>query len=94
MSGKTVSRKFSLANFFGLLLLGLLLLIILGPMFLSCGCRKGELARAVQNAKQVGYALFNFENDFGCYPNDESLKKLDDDAVLSSAGGSNYYFSS
>ena len=47
----------------------------------------------MQNAKQIGYALFNFENDFGGYPNDETVKELGDDSILSSAGGSNYYFS-
>ena len=52
------------------------------------------MARTIQNAKQVGYALFNFESDFGAYPNDETAKAEElQDVFLSSAGGSNYYFS-
>ena len=56
--------------------------------------KKGDHAKAVQNAKQVGYALFNFENDFGRYPDDATATDLaDEDLSLSSASGSNEYFS-
>jgi len=55
--------------------------------------KKGDHAKAVQNAKQVGYALFNFENDFGRYPDDNTVDDLDDDAIISSAGDANEYFS-
>ncbi len=58
--------------------------------------KKADHAKAIQNAKQVGYALFNFESDEQQYPdeNSESLFTGDDsDAVLSSAGGSNQLLS-
>ena len=55
--------------------------------------KKGDHAKAVQNAKQVGYALFNFENDFGRYPDDNTEDDLDTDAIVSAATGSNLYLS-
>lgn len=58
--------------------------------------KKGDHAKAVQNAKQVGYALFNFENDYGRYPDDDTETDITDEdsaAVISTAGGSNDYFS-
>ncbi len=76
-------------------LLGCFVLAAL-PVIFSCkGCGHGS-ARTVRNAKQVGYALFNFESDYGHYPNDETAKELlekYDVDFLSSTGGSNFYFS-
>lgn len=55
--------------------------------------KKGDHAKAIQNAKQVGYALFNFENDFGRYPDDATVDDLDDTAILNTGNASNSYFS-
>ena len=79
-------------------ILGVLLLIAgtMVPVLQYPRGRGGDFARAIQNAKQIGYALYNFEDDFGSYPNDKTAKSIldsDADAFLSSAGGSNYYFS-
>ena len=35
-----------------------------------------RLAEAVRYSKSIGYALFNFENDFGSYPNERSRATL------------------
>lgn len=55
--------------------------------------KNGDRAEAIQNAKQIGYAMFNFENDLGRYPDDNTEDDLDSDAVISSAGDANEYFS-
>lgn len=56
--------------------------------------KKGDHAKAVQNAKQVGYALFNFENDFGRYPDTNTLDDLDDGAIVAAGTStSNAFFS-
>lgn len=55
--------------------------------------KNGDRAEAIQNAKQIGLALFNFENDNGKYPDDSTVDLLDDDAIISSAGDANEYFS-
>ncbi len=55
-----------------------------------------DYRKAVQNLKQVGYALYHFELDCGSYPNDKTAEYLlakDPQHFLSSAGGSNAYFS-
>lgn len=55
--------------------------------------KRGDHAKAIQNAKQVGYALFNFENDFGRYPDDNTVDDLDQDAVTKQGSDANAYFS-
>ncbi len=55
--------------------------------------RDAECTKATINAKQIGIVLLNFEREYGSFPDDESEKNLDPEAVLSTAGGSNRYLS-
>lgn len=55
--------------------------------------RSADYTKASLNVRQVGIALFNFDKEFGSYPDDQTRESLDPDAVLSTAGGSNRYFS-
>lgn len=55
--------------------------------------KNGDRAEAIQNAKQIGYALFNFENDFGKYPDDNTVDDLDSNAIYRNGSDANAYFS-
>lgn len=66
----------------------LLLLLALGSLSLTSahaqlgldsilgGRDKGIQAKAVQQAKQIGFALFSFDNDFGSYPGEKTVKEV------------------
>ncbi len=57
--------------------------------------KKGDLTKATLNAKQIGYAMFNFDEEFGSFPDTFTVEDLDDGAVLngSGVGSSNGFFS-
>lgn len=47
-----------------------LIVVVLGlmtPVVISCP-KKGFRAQALNNAKEIGIRLFNFEQDYGCFP--------------------------
>jgi len=56
--------------------------------------KKADQTQATNNARQIGLALTEFDNDYGSYPGTTSLTQLDSDAdVTGTAGGdSNGYF--
>jgi len=39
-------------------------------------CEGYQIPEAMTNSKEVGLALMNFSDDFGCYPNDETAAKV------------------
>ena len=45
------------------------------PIFVSSQ-KKTSHARAVQDVKKIGYALYEFEEDYGMYPNEETARLL------------------
>ena len=57
--------------------------------------KRADHAEAIQNAKQVGYALFNFEGDYGRYPDENTKTDIaDEDTDLApDAGTANEYLS-
>ena len=59
----------------------------LTPGFITGGHVKTDHSRAIQDAKQWGYALFSFENDYGMYPNAETAEKLKEAVQLSRSVG-------
>lgn len=63
--------------------IGLLILIasvalipLLLPMLMSQTCRGHTKSEAISNIKQIGLALFEFESDYGAYPNSETTKEI------------------
>ena len=67
-----------------------------GVPALMAKLKDGDRTEAVMNAKQIGLALFSFESDNGSYPDDvteEDITEDDTEAIISSASGSNKYFS-
>jgi len=58
--------------------------------------KEGDKAQATLNAKQVGYALFSFDGDYGEFPSTTTKTKIETDntsPVFSSATGANEYLS-
>lgn len=53
----------------------LLLLILFAPVFLSSH-RKADLTEAVNNARQTGIALFEFETEYGRFPDPDTIEKV------------------
>ena len=45
------------------------LLVLVAPMFIRGGHHHTDQREAVNNARQIGLALFEFENEYGAYPN-------------------------
>ena len=80
------------------LMVGLIVITLIGvlvpPIFGGRGGR-GDHAYAIRDAKQWGYALFNFEGDYGAYPNEETAEllkqKFPDQAHLIKTETSNDY---
>ncbi|MCE2961178.1 MAG: type II secretion system protein [Akkermansiaceae bacterium] len=60
--------------------------------------KQGNKAEAISNAKQIGLALFEFDSDYGSYPDGDTATEVEDafpDAEIkapSSASDSNSYF--
>lgn len=58
--------------------------------------KKGDRAEAVQNAKQVGLALFNFAEDYGSYPSEATATEVKnnnpDTSMNFGSANSNDYF--
>ena len=71
-------KRFSLGKLFGWLLMVLLVITLVGVLFPMCGHRhsKSELGRDIREVRHWGYALFNFENDYGQYPSVEMIDEL------------------
>ena len=57
--------------------------------------KEGDRAEAVMNAKQIGLALFGFEQEYGSYPDDETATDISEnlnETIPGGGGESNYYF--
>lgn len=59
--------------------------------------KKADQTEATSNARQIGLAMFEFENDYGTYPDKDTLDQLTEtfpDSVIKGAAGtdSNGYF--
>ena len=57
--------------------------------------RKADQTEAVSNARQIGLALFEFENDYGSYPDPDTAKAVTDatgSTLTLGSGDSNDYF--
>lgn len=44
------------------------------------GTKKARQAKAVQQAKQIGLALFTFDNDYGKFPGEKTVKAVSENA--------------
>ena len=79
----------------GVVIFLVLLLVGVATPNMLVNPKKSQHQKDVQFAKQWGYALFNFENDFGMYPNDETAevlkKEYPDKAHLLKTESSNDY---
>lgn len=49
------------------------LLVLTAPMFIRGRHHHHEQTEAVSNARQIGLALFEFENEYGAYPNADTV---------------------
>lgn len=55
--------------------------------------KKADQTEAVNNIRQIGFAMLEFDSDYGSYPGTTSLAQLDTGPVVGSVGGnSNGYF--
>lgn len=52
------------------------LIALLLPMFMSPTGRGHNISESISNAKQIGLALYEFEADYGAYPNSETAKDI------------------
>ena len=46
-----------------------IVLLIIGPPLLRPTHRRADQTEAISNARQIGLALFEFESEYGAYPN-------------------------
>ncbi len=49
------------------------LAVLAAPLVIRGGCRRSDQTEAVGNARQIGLALFEFENEYGAYPNTDTV---------------------
>lgn len=56
--------------------------------------KKADQTEAVSNARQIGFAMLEFDSDYGTYPGTSALAQLDTTAPVTGAAGpsSNEYF--
>jgi hypothetical protein len=54
------------------------LIIFISPLFMRSTCGGHTKSQSISNAKQIGLALFEFESDYGSYPNAETAKTVTD----------------
>ncbi|MGB6219666.1 hypothetical protein [Haloferula sp.] len=77
---------------------GALLLFVFSPCFLLSSGRQGEArdrTQAINNAKQAGLALLEFDQEFGSFPNEETaalVKKATETDLDLSGTSSNAMF--
>lgn len=50
-----------------------IILILVSPAFMRGGHRHSDQTEATSNARQIGLALFEFETEYGAFPNDSSV---------------------
>ena len=49
------------------------LMVLTAPMFIRGHHHRADQTEAVSNARQIGLALFEFQNEYGAYPNTETV---------------------
>lgn len=73
------SKRFNYKLAIILLVSSVAVILLILPMFMGrMGGRGHERSRTISNAKQIGLALFEFEQDYEAYPNNETLKAVTD----------------
>lgn len=73
---------------------GVVFLVLSAPMVIRCP-KAANRTQAINNAKQVGLALLEFDQEFGSFPNDETaalIKKSTGTSLDLSGGSSNALF--
>ena len=70
------SKRFNYKLAIILLISSVSLLLLLLPMFMPPLGHGHGRTRTMGNAKQIGLALFEFEQDYEAYPNNETLKTV------------------
>ena len=88
-------RGFTLVELLVVIVIIASLAALSAPMIMG-QVKKAAKAEAISNSKQIGLAMFQFENDYGTYPDAETQKTLDTDFadadVKGDSSGSNGYF--
>lgn len=89
-------RGFTLVELLVVIVIIAALAALSAPMIMG-QVKKAHKAEAISNAKQIGLAMFEFENDYGSYPDATTLEDVTEafpDATVTGAAGSdsNGYF--
>lgn len=72
MTGGTSKRKFTAMCIVGGLATLACLMLVIAPMILRVSIATYR-TEAINNAKQLGLALLEFDQEFGCYPSDKTV---------------------
>jgi prepilin-type N-terminal cleavage/methylation domain-containing protein len=97
MKTKSIRRRgFTLVELLVVIVIIASLAALSAPMIMG-QVRKAAKAEAISNSKQIGLAMFEFENDYGSYPDSATLETLNEDFATADVKGeagadSNGYF--
>ncbi len=73
------SKRFNYKRVIIILVSVVALIFLIQPIFMTrCGGEGHDRARTLSNTKQIGLALFEFEGDYGSYPDAETAKDVTD----------------
>jgi prepilin-type N-terminal cleavage/methylation domain-containing protein len=88
-------RGFTLVELLVVIVIIASLAALSAPMIMG-QVKKAARTEAISNAKQIGLAMFQFENDYGSYPDADTLDRLTTDLpdadVQGGTGNANEYF--